>query len=102
MHLTSSLRRQAECGMGTYTGGRRAPTHDEIAAFAYCLYESRGHHTEDRLRAETATRPPPRVAANTSEYHRNPSGLVQNERIVYVDHKADVDVGVSDVRHGGA
>ena len=45
-----------EWGMGTYTGGRPAPTHDEIAQLAYCLYESRGrqdgHDIEDWLRAE--------------------------------------------------
>jgi hypothetical protein len=45
-----------EWGMGTYTGGRRAPTHDEIAELAFSLYESRGrqdgHHMEDWLRAE--------------------------------------------------
>ena len=45
-----------EWGMGTYTGGRRAPTHDEIAELAFSLYESRGrqdgHHLEDWLRAE--------------------------------------------------
>jgi hypothetical protein len=45
-----------EWGMGTYTGGRRAPTHDEIAELAFSLYESRGrqdgHDLEDWLRAE--------------------------------------------------
>jgi hypothetical protein len=45
-----------EWGMGTYTGGRRAPTHDEIAQLAFSLYESRGrqdgHHLEDWLHAE--------------------------------------------------
>jgi hypothetical protein len=45
-----------EWGMGAYTGGRPAPTHDEIAHLAYCLYESRGrqdgHDTEDWIRAE--------------------------------------------------
>jgi hypothetical protein len=45
-----------EWGMGAYTGGRRAPTHDEIAQLAYCLYALRGrqdgHHLEDCLRAE--------------------------------------------------
>ena len=45
-----------EWGMGTYTGGRRAPTHDEIAQLAFSLYESRGrqdgHDVEDWLRAE--------------------------------------------------
>jgi uncharacterized protein YbjT (DUF2867 family) len=45
-----------EWGMGTYTGGRRAPTHDEIARLAFNLYESRGrrdgHDVEDWLRAE--------------------------------------------------
>ena len=43
-------------GMGPYTGGRRAPTHDEIAQLAFNLYESRGrldgHDVEDWLRAE--------------------------------------------------
>ena len=43
-------------GMGRYTGGRLAPTHDEIAQLAYCLYELRGrqdgYHIGDRLRAE--------------------------------------------------
>ena len=45
-----------EWGMGRYTGGRPAPTHDEIAQLAYCFYESRGHQDghamEDWLRAE--------------------------------------------------
>jgi Protein of unknown function (DUF2934) len=45
-----------EWGMGTYTGGRRAPTHDEIAHLAFSLYESRGRQdgqdVEDWLRAE--------------------------------------------------
>ena len=45
-----------EWGMGTYTGGRLAPTHDEIAQLAFSLYESRGrqdgHDVEDWLRAE--------------------------------------------------
>ncbi len=45
-----------EWGMGAYTGGRPAPTHDEIAQLAYCLYESRGrqdgHDIEDWLAAE--------------------------------------------------
>jgi len=45
-----------EWGMGTYTGVRRAPTHDEIAQLAFSLYESRGrqdgHDVEDWLRAE--------------------------------------------------
>ena len=45
-----------EWGMGTCTGGRRAPTHDEIAQLAYSLYESRGrqdgHEIEDWLLAE--------------------------------------------------
>jgi len=45
-----------EWGMGAYTGGRAAPTHDEIAQLAYCLYESRGrqdgHDIEDWLAAE--------------------------------------------------
>jgi len=43
-------------GMGRYTGGRLAPTHDEIAQLAYYLYELRGredgHHIEDWLHAE--------------------------------------------------
>jgi hypothetical protein len=46
----------ASGGMGRYTGGRLAPTHEEIAELAYCLYELRGrqegHHLEDWLRAE--------------------------------------------------
>ena len=46
----------SEWGMGRHTGGRLAPTHDEIAQIAYCLYESRGRQdgqdTEDWLRAE--------------------------------------------------
>jgi hypothetical protein len=45
-----------EWDMGTYTGGRLAPTHDEIAQFAFSLYEARGrqdgHDIEDWLRAE--------------------------------------------------
>ena len=45
-----------EWGMGTYTGGRPAPTHDEIAQLAFNLYESRGrqdgHDVEDWVRAE--------------------------------------------------
>ena len=45
-----------EWGMGAHTGGRPAPTHDEIAQLAYCLYESRGrqdgHDIEDWLAAE--------------------------------------------------
>jgi hypothetical protein len=45
-----------EWGMGPYTGGRRAPTHDEIAQLAFHLYESRGrqdgHDVEDWLHAE--------------------------------------------------
>ena len=45
-----------ESGMGADTGGRRAPTHDEIAELAFSLYESRGrrdgHDMEDWLRAE--------------------------------------------------
>jgi len=45
-----------EWGMATYTGGRRAPAHDEIAQLAFNLYESRGrqdgHDVEDWLRAE--------------------------------------------------
>ena len=43
-------------GMGRYTGGRLAPTHNEIAQLAYYLYELRGrldgYHVEDWLRAE--------------------------------------------------
>jgi len=43
-------------GMGRYTGGRLAPTHDEIAQLAYYLYELRGrqdgYHIEDWVRAE--------------------------------------------------
>jgi hypothetical protein len=43
-------------GMGRYTGGRLAPTHDEIAQLAYYLYELRGrqdgYHIEDWLHAE--------------------------------------------------
>ncbi len=45
-----------EWGRGANTGGRRPPTHDEIAQFAFSLYESRGrqdgHDIEDWLRAE--------------------------------------------------
>lgn len=45
-----------EWGMGPHTGGRQAPTHDEIAQLAFQLYESRGrqdgHDLEDWLRAE--------------------------------------------------
>ena len=45
-----------EWGMGIYTGGRPAPTYDEIAQLAYCFYELRGHQDghdmEDWLRAE--------------------------------------------------
>ena len=45
-----------EWGMGPHTGGRRAPTHDEIAQLAFDLYESRdrqdSHDVEDWLRAE--------------------------------------------------
>jgi hypothetical protein len=45
-----------ECGMEMYTGGRAAPTHDEIAQLAFCLYELRGrldgHALEDWLHAE--------------------------------------------------
>ena len=45
-----------EWGLGAYTGGRPAPTRDEIAQLAYCLYESRarqdGHDLEDWLAAE--------------------------------------------------
>jgi len=43
-------------GIGRYTGGRLAPSHDEIAQLAYCFYELRGrqegYHIEDWLRAE--------------------------------------------------
>ena len=43
-------------GMGRYTGGRLAPTYDEIAQLAHHLYELRGrqggYHMEDWLRAE--------------------------------------------------
>jgi hypothetical protein len=49
-----------EWGMGPHTGGRRAPTHDEIAQLAFYLYESRGrqegHDVEDWLRAEKELR----------------------------------------------
>jgi hypothetical protein len=42
--------------MGRYTGARLIPTHDEIAQFAYGLYESRGRQDgndiEDWMRAE--------------------------------------------------
>ena len=45
-----------EWGMQTYTAVRPAPTHNEIAQLAYCLYESRGrqdgHDIEDWLAAE--------------------------------------------------
>ena len=45
-----------EWGMGAYTGGRLAPTYDEIAQLAYRLYESRGRQDgndiEDWMRAE--------------------------------------------------
>jgi Protein of unknown function (DUF2934) len=45
-----------EWGMEAHTGGRSAPTRDEISKLAYGLYESRGrldgHDTEDWLRAE--------------------------------------------------
>lgn len=45
-----------EWGMGAYTGGQPAPTHDEIAQLAFRLYESRGrqdgHDVDDWLRAE--------------------------------------------------
>ena len=45
-----------EWGMGPNTGGRQAPTHDEIAQLAFSLYEARGrqdgHDVEDWLRAE--------------------------------------------------
>ena len=53
-YVTSSA--AGEWGMGPDTGGRRAPTHDEIAQLAFHLYESRGrqdgHDLEDWLRAE--------------------------------------------------
>ncbi len=53
-YVTSSA--AGEWGMGPDTGGRRAPTHDEIAQLAFQLYESRGrqdgHDLEDWLRAE--------------------------------------------------
>jgi hypothetical protein len=43
-------------GMGTYTGGRLTPSHDEIAELAFRLYEARdqrdGHDAEDWLSAE--------------------------------------------------
>jgi hypothetical protein len=43
-------------GTGKYTGRQTAPTHEEIAERAYCLYELRGrqdgHDIEDWLRAE--------------------------------------------------
>jgi hypothetical protein len=43
-------------GTGRYTGGRLAPTHEEIAQLAYYLYElggrQDGYHIEDWLRAE--------------------------------------------------
>jgi hypothetical protein len=42
--------------VGTHTGGRFAPTQDEISKLAYSLYESRGrqdgHDIEDWLAAE--------------------------------------------------
>ena len=45
-----------EWGMGPDTGGRRAPTHEEIARLAFKLYESRGrqdgHALEDWLSAK--------------------------------------------------
>lgn len=45
-----------EWGLGPSTGGRLAPTHDEIAQLAFSLYESRGrqdgHDMEDWLQAE--------------------------------------------------
>ena len=45
-----------EWGMRTNTGGRFAPTQDEISKLAYSLYESRGrqdgHDIEDWLAAE--------------------------------------------------
>ncbi len=33
-----------EQGMAVDTRDRTAPTHDEIAQLAFCLYESRGRH----------------------------------------------------------
>ena len=43
-------------GMGRYTGGRLAPTHEEIVQLAYFFYELRGrqdgYHFEDWVRAE--------------------------------------------------
>ena len=45
-----------EMGVGQYTGARLSPTREEIAQFAYSLFESRGredgHDVEDWLRAE--------------------------------------------------
>ena len=45
-----------QSGMGAHTGGRLAPTRDEIAQLAYFFYEARGrqdgHDNEDWLRAE--------------------------------------------------
>jgi hypothetical protein len=47
-----------ESSMGMYTGGRNYPTRDEIAEYAYHIYETRGrqngHDIEDWLRAEQA------------------------------------------------
>ena len=47
-----------ERSMGMYTGGRNYPTPDEIAEYAYHIYEKRGrqkgHEIEDWLRAEQA------------------------------------------------
>jgi hypothetical protein len=47
---------EGEWGMGTYTGGRLPPTHDEIAQLAYRLYECRGRQDgndiEDWVHAE--------------------------------------------------
>ena len=46
----------AEWDMEKYNGRRTSPTHDEIAQFAFSLYESRGRQDgrdmEDWLRAE--------------------------------------------------
>ena len=51
-----TLQAAGEWGMGAHTGGRFAPTRDEISKLAYSLYESRGRQdgrdTEDWLRAE--------------------------------------------------
>lgn len=49
-----------EWGVQMFTGGRPAPTHDEIARVAFCYYELRGkregHDVEDWLRAEQELR----------------------------------------------